>query len=1043
MSATQPKIIGGFEIIQEVGRGAMGVVFKARQISMDRIVALKFLPKSMAQDTARVQRFVREARLSGKLTHPNIVAVHDVGQVDGLYYIAMEFVDGTTVHRHIKEKGPFSEAEAIELGLQIAAALKEAHTHNILHRDIKPDNFLLDKSNHIHLADLGLARFQNDDKEGHLTQSGTAVGTPHYMAPEQARGEDVDARADLYGVGSSLYTMTTGKTVFEGPTAAVILVKVISEEPKSPREFAPDLSDGFVSVMMKLMAKDPAKRFQSAQELIEALEAVRDGSYHGELTIDSATGRSRNIRNLPSRGTESRPRMGTSKVDSAGGLSPAVMGGIAAAVLLLGFLIFAVMGKSSSNTTTNSNKTTTQAQASTGTGTNPTEPDPAMVPATANAEEQADAKKKLQALKLYTELAGQQQKSLLNRPSQQAEQWEYFLKQFPQSAHIADAKRQLEAAKLASDALKSEWSKLKNDTELLSAKGDYFATLKPLHAFELAHQGSTQSDDARDMIDDMNGKIATKAKALISEANAAAEGKEYDKARGILDDLKQKLPPDLFAQFDGPDALANINKLERAGKAKELEAERADFDALTEAQEKAKPLVLGPDGYYQIGKAGQAFQRVSGQMRTPKGKIMAVVFTNIYTRVNGYWTRVRDAVVAAPAAKKPQIASLGALKFPVTVNAWDDTTLKYAAASLPGEQNMSWKSVTPANVLELARSVKVPANNSPEELDQALLALIMGQYSEAEKQLKIAAALVAENSDDTRLVAGLQGWLRDQSLKNLEEAAKGVLSDAKADLTKKDYESARKNLAAFAEGGLLCNTAVARDNASDIEALNAAVSAAVGTPVTETTKTVEASKNTDDASDAFKKLGWKVTSGKITQPDPKKPTQFHAKDVALRMDVTDGALLMNFTLKPEASVAIYFRKWNGEELLRTVDLPDPIKQFLGNNLTRVFGDGYAAGYGIEISNTKADALGAGEADVPRNRNQPKPIQLMLAKLPGVGKTWDITGPTHKVTVQLKDHLQVDLDNQAPYTNNRQMITDGPLIVKFNGDVDLEMPKFAR
>src|SRR5438045_3768065 len=144
MATLTGRKLGNYLIMEELGRGAMGVVFKARQLSMDRLVALKFLPKKLAQNEKTVQRFLREARAAGQLSHPNIVGVHDAGVMDGVHYIAMEYVSGTTVYKRVKEKGPFSEKETLDIAAQIAEALKLAHSRGILHRDIKPDNFLMD-----------------------------------------------------------------------------------------------------------------------------------------------------------------------------------------------------------------------------------------------------------------------------------------------------------------------------------------------------------------------------------------------------------------------------------------------------------------------------------------------------------------------------------------------------------------------------------------------------------------------------------------------------------------------------------------------------------------------------------------------------------------------------------------------------------------------------------------------------------------------------------------------------------------------------------
>ncbi|MCZ7645200.1 MAG: serine/threonine protein kinase [Planctomycetota bacterium] len=344
MATLVGKTLGNFEILEEVGRGAMGVVFKARQLSMDRIVALKFLPRSMASDEKRVQRFIREAHAAGKLSHPNIVHVHDVGQLEGYYYISMEFVDGTTAHKQLKEQGPFDEAACLEIGTQIASALKEAHERGILHRDIKPDNFLLDKDGSARLADLGLARFEDkkEGQDGHLTQDGTALGTPHYMAPEQARGEKLDGRTDLYGLGSSLYTMAAGHTPFEGKTPALIMVKVINEEPASLKSIRPELSPGFVAVVEKLMQKDPEKRFQNAQEVVDAFGKVKAGEYVGRS--GAATGKAGRIttgkvgRVTTGPAARVRPRGESGEGKNHSGLFVGL--GIAAAALLGGLFLF-------------------------------------------------------------------------------------------------------------------------------------------------------------------------------------------------------------------------------------------------------------------------------------------------------------------------------------------------------------------------------------------------------------------------------------------------------------------------------------------------------------------------------------------------------------------------------------------------------------------------------------------------------------------------------------------------------------------------------
>jgi serine/threonine-protein kinase len=190
-SEAKQSRIGGYELLATLGKGGMGVVFKARQVSMDRVVALKVLPPHLAENEAFVQRFLREARSAAKLNHPNVVQGIDVGQAEGHYYFAMEFVDGSTVKEMIKQQGRLDEKTALNIVGAVARALEHAHEHGIIHRDIKPDNIMVTRKGEVKLADLGLAR--TTEKPDTMTIEGTALGTPYYMAPEQVRAQaDID-----------------------------------------------------------------------------------------------------------------------------------------------------------------------------------------------------------------------------------------------------------------------------------------------------------------------------------------------------------------------------------------------------------------------------------------------------------------------------------------------------------------------------------------------------------------------------------------------------------------------------------------------------------------------------------------------------------------------------------------------------------------------------------------------------------------------------------------------------------------------------------
>ena len=269
------RIIGGYELIVKIGQGGMGAVFKARQVSLDRIVALKVLPPSIAKDVKFIERFQREARASAKLNHPNIVQGIDVGQdaATGLWYFAMELVDGPSLQKVLEKEKLLPEARALDLTRQVARALECAESHGIVHRDIKPDNIILNSSNEAKLADLGLAKKLNEDAG--MTQSGEAVGTPNYIAPEQARGEkDIDIRADIYALGATLFHLVTGNPPFSASTGAAVMVKHLTEKAPLAHRVTPGVSEACGRLIERMLQKEKEKRIQTPTELIEQIDKI-------------------------------------------------------------------------------------------------------------------------------------------------------------------------------------------------------------------------------------------------------------------------------------------------------------------------------------------------------------------------------------------------------------------------------------------------------------------------------------------------------------------------------------------------------------------------------------------------------------------------------------------------------------------------------------------------------------------------------------------------------------------------------------------------
>ncbi|MHC5040608.1 MAG: protein kinase domain-containing protein, partial [Planctomycetota bacterium] len=270
------QMVGGYQLIKLIGKGGMGSVYRARQVSLERIVALKVLNKHLTANPTYRERFLREAKAAGTFNHPNIVRAIDAGEEDGVLYFAMELVDGKSVAALLREEGPFPEARAVEISRQITRALSQAYRKNIIHRDIKPENILIDREGVAKLTDLGLAKFTGGEQR-RITQAGMAMGTPYYISPEQIRlNADLDARVDIYALGATLFHMVCGRPpyVAESPTAVVSMH--LSDSVPDPRVHNPSLSPMFCAVVMRMLAKAREDRYQTPDELLTALNALGD-----------------------------------------------------------------------------------------------------------------------------------------------------------------------------------------------------------------------------------------------------------------------------------------------------------------------------------------------------------------------------------------------------------------------------------------------------------------------------------------------------------------------------------------------------------------------------------------------------------------------------------------------------------------------------------------------------------------------------------------------------------------------------------------------
>jgi serine/threonine-protein kinase len=290
--------IPGFQILSKIGQGAMAVVFNAKQLSLDRIVAIKVLPKRLSDNPEFVERFYREGRAAARLNHANIVQAYDVGESSGYHYFVMEFIDGKTVYDLIQDGRPIEEKQALRIILQCARALHHAHALGLIHRDVKPKNLMITQDGTVKLADMGLAR-EMRDYETATAEAGRAYGTPYYISPEQIRGEiDIDARADIYGLGATFYHMVTGKVPFDGTTPSAVMHKHLKEPLIPPDHINKNLTAGVGEIIEVMMAKSRDDRYPSMEELITDIEAVMSGEpplharqkYDHKLLANLATG---------------------------------------------------------------------------------------------------------------------------------------------------------------------------------------------------------------------------------------------------------------------------------------------------------------------------------------------------------------------------------------------------------------------------------------------------------------------------------------------------------------------------------------------------------------------------------------------------------------------------------------------------------------------------------------------------------------------------------------------------------------------------------
>ncbi|QBK13026.1 serine/threonine protein kinase [Thermoactinomyces vulgaris] len=278
------KLAERYEILHSLGGGGMAVVYKAKDLVIDRYVAIKVMNNSLIHDQDFVRRFIREAKAAGSLSHPNIVSVYDVGREGSIYYMVMEYVDGPSLIDLIKKEGPFPPEKAVKIASQICDGLSHAHRHGIIHRDIKPHNILVGSDQRYKLTDFGISHLPSAATV--KTKTGYVMGSVHYFSPEQASGRKVDYSSDLYSLGIVIYEMLTKKVPFNGDSSISIALKHLHDPVPDPTTYNPDISESMRQVLMRALEKDPEKRYQTAVELKHALQQALEKPDAYMLPVD-------------------------------------------------------------------------------------------------------------------------------------------------------------------------------------------------------------------------------------------------------------------------------------------------------------------------------------------------------------------------------------------------------------------------------------------------------------------------------------------------------------------------------------------------------------------------------------------------------------------------------------------------------------------------------------------------------------------------------------------------------------------------------------
>ena len=1019
MATLTGRTLGGYLILEELGRGAMGVVFKARQLSMDRDVALKFLPNSLAKDERVVARFLREARAAGQLSHPNIVGVHDAGVIDGLHFIAMEFVNGNSVYKRMQKNGPYSEKEALDIAAQIAEALKMAHGRGILHRDIKPDNFLIDSEGRVRLADLGLARFQNDAKnEANLTQDGSTLGTPNYMAPEQCAGNTLDARSDLYSLGASIYVMASGQNPYEANTAAAIMVKAMTEPPRPLKEMNPQLSPGFVAMVEKMMAKEAARRFQDAQQVLAAIEKCKAGTYRFNAVQSrvpkTATVKSNTPNPLHSVSTPPDPAFAAGAESSK--LKPLLLGAAAGIVVLI---LLGIVFKSKASPATDPNQVkgptliaatpekaaktdgqTTAVPVETAVKTDKSDknapPEFTIPPPNTEARKKHEAvMQKLLALKqeLYPQL---RQNPVLVR-----DRIEDFLKERPLGFRrwppVSEFLKEIDEA-VVNLAKESFATKISVRREL--ADGNTAQAVDLFLKFEKTYPGTAEAAFAHK---EVYGIIA----GLQSEAKAAADAGKFDDALKMLNRAIEKLPAEL-----GDPLKKDVAAVQAQQQAAQIQAdENKRLDGLNE-----KAVALAKDAdtggrRYRFEEAAKVYRDGLDTLKTEQGKASAQSSADVYARAAAVMERMRTLV------NEKKSVTIELFKTPARLLEWDEHGLTFEDEDPlhKGQppQAAAWNHVTPDNLLEIAHELKIGANKDApsEQLDLNALSFAVG------------AAKIKPGADVATHATKAVEPVKPEG--DREGAARQVFNSAKDAREKKDMGLMSQHLVKLMSE--YSNTDFVQAHAKEINELG--LPPVVETPKAAVIKDAEKDKDKESKEDAtvadLKKLGWEEIKGLWSEPQKGNFQVKNGGELGLR--TSDAATQVTFQLDNGASIGVYVRYEPDNE----------INKMKRTRIEKLLGLDVGRGYGFQTEGNSITAFGAKVLSGIGKRAESRNVPLKVNNV-----TFD-TG-SHSLHVSVHgDKLELELDDHPKITTELSLRPDGQVRIVIEGAAKLNNPQVTK